>query len=238
MANDNILQVRAIFDQFKSLYKNSNEKFNPSLENVSRWRWMIEQATERASREVKPFSWDFSNSAKKLAQSRAFATWDEIPMHMQKMFFSVASRFPGREVFATGSRVNGEYIDADSPAQIVRMRDRLLKARKKESDYDIFIQLLPGEKQQNIKALLPSWADLVISDITGNHKILIPMWDFSKLPKEEHKQVLELFQGSQWGRLMDLHNQYQLSPNYYCCDDGPVRRWFGWAIENGIISED
>lgn len=117
------------------------------------------------------------------------------------------------------------------------MREGLGKAPKIESDYDIYFSLLPGEDRGEILGRLPKWADLLPHGVPANEKILIPMWDWTKLPKGEHAYAVEMYEAQRWGALMQLHNKYSLSTMTMCCDDKPVRRWFAWAINNKIISK-
>ena len=106
--------------------------------------------------------------------------------------------------------------------------------QKDVSDYDITLEVFPGEDIDQLRKVLPKGADLVRPQ-AGARKLPIPMWDFSKLPTSEHNNVLELFSRNAWGALMKIHNDYKLSSTVFCCNDAPVRRWFSYAIENGII---
>ena len=63
------------------------------------------------------------------------------------------------------------------------------------------------------------------------------MWNWDKLPKDEHANAIDLFNSQRWGALMALHNKYNLSPQTLCCNDEPVRTWFEWAIKNEIITK-
>lgn len=51
-------------------------------------------------------------------------------------------------------------------------------------------------------------------------------WDFSKLPEHEHERVKELVRLNEWRELVDIHDQYELSQNYYCCSIGTVKYEF------------
>lgn len=230
-------QAKELFVKFKALHPNSPEEFDPSIENVIRWNWSVIEAEKRSSVKTEKFGVPDQRSAKALAESRQVRVFDKLPAYVRDKFMEIASRFPGRKVWATGSRIDGTYIDPISGISITRMRQALLKKETKESDYDIIVELLPGEKYQTLRKNIPTWADLVSNPNPDDPKILIPMWDFSKLPVSEFKRVVDLVAAQRWGELMAVHNQYNLSPNFYCCDEGPVKRWFSWAIETGIIYE-
>lgn len=62
-------------------------------------------------------------------------------------------------------------------------------------------------------------------------------WDFNKLPKEKHSEVIELYKVRDTAMLMVIHNLYKLSDYYYCCgtDGNSVLNWFKYGIENGHI---
>lgn len=231
-------QTRDLFDRFKQAFPNSKEQFLPTLENVMRWQWSMNEAELRAQRETMPFAMKDDRSAKALAKARRVSVFDKMPIASRDKFLILASLFPGRKVYACGSRVTGEYVETDSPKNVLKMREVLLKKEVKESDYDIAMEFKEGEKVANLRKLLPAWGDLVANLPKSEPKILIPMWDFSKLPKEEHENVVNLVTLKQWGKLMDIHNKYQLSPTFFCCDEKPAQRWFTWAVEQKIIQAD
>lgn len=62
-------------------------------------------------------------------------------------------------------------------------------------------------------------------------------WNFDKLPEERHCEVAELTRQGQAGKLMEIHNQYQLSREVYCCSvqQNMVLKWFIYGIESGKI---
>jgi len=61
------------------------------------------------------------------------------------------------------------------------------------------------------------------------------MWDWSKLPKEEHEAAIEAYSYGRWSVLRQLHDKYSLSPYSYCCDTKGIINHFKHAIENGIL---
>lgn len=231
-------KAKEVFTRFKELYPNNVEEFVPTLDNLQRWHWSVTEAERRNSGEYNPFEIPDQTKAKELAASRAFRVFDKMPEYMKTKFMELASRYPGRKVWATGSRVNGDFIDEYSGPKIARMREQLFKKSTGSSDYDIIVELLPGEKVADLRKVLPQWGDLIVNPDPEQIKILIPMWDFSKLPEELHPKVIELVRGKRWPDLMVIHNEYQLSTNFYCCEVDAVRRWFTWAVEQRIINED
>jgi predicted nucleotidyltransferase len=230
-------QIKDLFDRFKELYPNSTEPFDPSLDNLRRWRWSIQEAELRQSVEYDKFTVDpnLQVSARKLAKSRAVGVFGRLPQYARIKFETLASLFPGRKVYATGSRVTGEYVDQTSGIKVRRMREALLKKDVVESDYDIIVEpMAPGEID-DFRSRLPSWADLVVNPLPDDPKIIIPMWDFTKLPTEKHEEVYGLIQRRAWGQLMAIHNEFGLSAEFYCCQTDAVRSWFTWAVEQEII---
>lgn len=232
---DAMTQVRDLFDKFKKAYPNSIEEFEPTLENIRRWQFGVHESDIRATKEIVPFNMPDSRRATVLAQSRAVGSFDRLPGMAKEKFLHLASLFPGRTVYATGSRITGQYIDLDSPGNVKKMRTELMKKDVPVSDYDITLDFQPGEKVVELRKLLPDWGDLIIDIQKGDPKIKIPMWDFTKLPAELFNEVIDLVESQQWGKLMSIHNDYQLSETFFCCDDKPAQRWFTWAVENKII---
>lgn len=231
---DATAQLRQLYEKFKQLHPNTADDFEPTMEAAQRWRWHIKQAEQKATRTA------FENEEptaeeEATAESRAFKSFEEMPSYMQDQFLLIASHFPGRQVFATGSRTTGEYMEEWSPETVKELRRKLGKKETSKSDYDITFEADPGTDVATLRAALPPGADIVRPQARAN-KLPIPMWDFSKLPREEHDNVLDLFGRSAWGALMAIHNKYKLSPTVFCCNDGPVKRWFAHAIEQGLVT--
>lgn len=229
--------ARILFERFVQLHPNKQEKYNPTFENVSRWAWHVREAENRI--EGQAFAYTIDGAAQAFAAKRAFLNFAHMPKYMQEKYTELAALFPDMRVYATGSRVRGEFIEIDSHADVLEMRKRLGKSDKLESDYDISVEPKPGKPGMTIaeiKSKLPAWAD-VVRPVPGDRKILIPMWDFTRLPISEHAKVIELYEGKKWGALMAMHNDYALSSNHYCCNEQPIRKWFGWAIKNGLIKK-
>lgn len=63
------------------------------------------------------------------------------------------------------------------------------------------------------------------------------LWDFSKIPDSRIEEVLELVNSRSGGRLMAIHNDYQLSKEYYCCSvqEQYVINWFIYGRDTGKI---
>lgn len=231
-------QVEELFEKFKALHPENREEFILTLENLQRWNWAVREAERRNSVDFEKFGEvdpKLVASAQALARSRAAGTFGRLPQYIRTRFEELASYFPGRNVYATGSRVTGEYVDRTSGIKIRRMREVLRKKEVDESDFDIIVEPFPDGKIEDIKRTLPSWADLVINPLPDDPKILVPMWDFTKLPDEKHDEVIDLVERRSWGVLMSIHNEYRLSAEFYCCEVDAVRRWFTWAIEKGHI---
>jgi len=67
----------------------------------------------------------------------------------------------------------------------------------------------------------------------------VGIWDFSKLPKERHKEVIELVNENQIGKLVAIHDEYSLSSfSAYCCHGNGhfVMRFYKEAIEKEYIN--
>ena len=61
-------------------------------------------------------------------------------------------------------------------------------------------------------------------------------WNWSKLPETEYQRVRELYENRDWAALLEVHNQYQLSPyEYSCCYIEAMINYFGQAIEKEWI---
>jgi len=234
---------RAIFERFKELHPNNNEYFTPCTDNVKRWEYHIEQMAGMVLREAWPN--EDIEPARQLADSRRFEAWEQMPPYMQHNYLKISDCYVGFQCYAVGSRVNGEYVELWGNRYVRRMREILGKSEKMESDYDYIVEGIFLRKRKHgsgwdplgllNKPPLPDFADYLFHLPPGEHKIAIPMWDFSKLPDDKKQEAKELYTAQQWGKLMKMHNDYELSQNHYCCDEAPIINWFRWAIENGKL---
>jgi hypothetical protein len=226
-------EARKIFDRFKQLHPNSNEVFDFSLGNIARWAYHIEHAESMPK--GTPVVYEATESDAQLIESRAVSDFSQLPIGTQRQYMRLVDLYPGIQLYATGSRIDGTYVDADSLLAIGEMRERIGKQPKQESDYDFTTtpdkwQIIAGGGfYQNFD--LVAWSD----DAEKQKQIPIPMWDFSKLPECEYNNVLALYMANNWSALVEIHDKYQLSVNSYCCDLAPVKRWYKWAITNSIV---
>lgn len=232
-------QIKAIYDEFIRLHPNCQEPFDPTMENAQRWQWQISQIQSRPPYDAVDFK--IEHDWLKMAESRSFSTFQQLPNYMRERYMEIASRFPGVQFYACGSRVTGTYVESFSGNAIHALRKAMGKPAKRESDYDVCVDIgkwKPALTRTEIRKKLPPYADLLNYGVPDNEKIPIPMWNFDLLPKSEHAKVIDLYKRRQWGDLMAIHNRYQLSPHYYCCKDEPIRNWFGMAIETGLIKDE
>lgn len=237
LSGDDIFKKeRAIFEQFKALHPNTAEKYHPCItteSDVKRWQYHIAQMNGMVPAEL----WEpgDTKAARQLADSRRFETWEQMPPYMQHNYLKIADCYAGFQCYAVGSRVNGEYVELWGNRYVRRMREVLGKSDKMESDYDYMVDFEKTEPCSFLDDKHSFKADRLRHLPPGEHKIKIPMWDFSKLPDDKKQEAKELYTAQQWGKLMKMHNDYELSQNHYCCDEAPIIKWFRWAIENGKL---
>lgn len=66
-------------------------------------------------------------------------------------------------------------------------------------------------------------------------------WDFSKIPNDRQKYVIELYEQKDWEGLLEVHDVYRISQfSYECCggkiNEDALASWFKYGIEKGFIS--
>jgi hypothetical protein len=232
------IKSREIFDLYKQLYPNSKAQYVPSVNNLALWKWSIKQSKRRITGveiNIEP-----SESAIKIRDSRKVLSFDDFPGSTKAVYLAIADHFPSVQIYATGSRVNGDYIDGNSLFSVRYMRNELGKAEKEISDFDFTFYSKNRHENiiQDCKAFISQQfgvkADACPFALL-DHKIKIPMWDFDKLTTEQKKQARTLYLAQRWGALMKLHNDLKISPNQYCCNEAPIIKWFKWAYENDKI---
>lgn len=232
------IEARQIYNEYKALYPNSKAQFNTIENNLALWEWSIKQSKRRITGveiNIEP-----SRSAVKIKDSRKVTSFDQLPESTKAVYLAIADYFQGVQIYATGSRVNGDYIDGNSPDSIKEMRKELGKSEKQISDFDF--TFYSKNKYENIihdcKAFIYQQfgvnADACPFTLL-DHKIEVPMWNFDKLTTEQKKQARVLYLAQRWGALMKLHNDLKISPNQYCCNEAPIIKWFKWAYENDKI---
>ena len=225
-----VLDAYDTWQRFRMLHPLSREPFVDTPENRRRWLYHIDIADSMARLDAIRTADSLSPKIK----SRSVSEFHEMPAYTRHIYGCIADCFPGIQVYAVGSRVNGDYVDADSPAEIRRARREAGKAEKHESDFDFWI----AERVSPV-GYLPMLSDRLFYLPPGEKKILGPMWDFSKLPESEHALAIEATQNARVGALILLHDQYRLSPYSYCgCgDEKAVLAHFQKAIQDGKIKK-
>ncbi len=275
-----IIDAHGLLAEFRAKHPNNSEGLPLTPENITRLQWHLKQELRKG--DFVQIEYKENATARQIADSRRFETWEQMPAYMRANYLRIADCYAGSQVFACGSRVTGEYLERWSGPEIRQMRDNLCKSEKEESDYDFLIKHgflkieIDGSVNDNEAVInemiavfksgwgallttsphteaektitifnesdgfleikkLPFSADYIHHQNQNEHKIQIPMWDFSKLPDDKKQEARELVEAQKWGLLMKMHNDYQLSENHYCCDETPTIRWFKWAIENNKI---
>lgn len=218
--------MRQVFDTFMALHPLSQERFSPSRANLRRWEWHIQAA--QVKKRYPAFIQD--NSILDLIRNnRRVRSFNDFPEATALVYVLVASCFPGQQVWACGSRVRGDYMEDGDAPEILEAR-RLAGKSPKFSDFDFWVNSLADPIHP-----LPEKCDRARCRIPEFEKIPLPMWDFKKLPENEHARVIELLQTNDLAGLAEIHNKYQLSERHICCDLVTAQRWFAWAVTEGII---
>jgi hypothetical protein len=232
-------QYNELLKQFKDLHPNNTENLQPTPETIARLQWHIKEGLKKTQydevEKVDVSHWE------QLRESRKSNYWTELPDYMRSNYLKIADYWAGQQCYAVGSRVNGDYIEQWSHSGIREMRRAFGKPEKEESDYDYMMDfvgqfgIIASLDELYMESNTGVKADLIRHLPPNARKIPIPMWDFTKLPEAKKQEAKELFAAKKWGELMKMHNDFELSENYYCCTEAPVIKWFKWAIENGKI---
>ena len=224
-------KAKQLFDAFKRLAPNSADLFEPTPANLHRWQFHVDNIsqTRRPQYELDRGPLEI------LSEQRAIFDWNGFDTVTAMRYTIIAGLFPGRQVFACGSRVRGDYIDANSPPFVLEARKLAGKATKDESDYDFFI---PGPHIEPVNQL-PKWADYVRHIAPDETIIQIPMWNFDKIPAGELQAVRHMVSVADIPGLVNIHNKYRLSDWQYspCCEGAGVLKWFQWGLENGKLDD-
>lgn len=219
-----------VFLEFKEACPASKEGFEPSAANRHRWLHHIQAVNKthgfpKVERDCAALD--------ELRRERKVSSIEQMPWYIASRYIQIAGCFPGFEVFACGSRVRGGYVDAWDSEEIRAARCAAGMSPKQASDFDFWVR--PAARQVGE---LPKRAERVRCIVPESEKILVPMWDFKKLPVGEYARVLELLAARDVEGLKLIHDQFQLSPNNYCCNLQPIENWFLYAAQNGLLQTE
>lgn len=148
----------------------------------------------------------------------------------------IVSRFPGFKVYACGSQVRGDYVIGGYGMDNSQINQARVLAGMKftnGSDFDFWVE--PDAEQVG---WIMDDCDRCRLRIPENEKILLPMWDFTKLPDDVHQTVISLFNKGDWRELSRVHDRYGLSPYSYCCDETGLKNYFEHGINTGKIKTE
>lgn len=219
------------FEQFKTMFPNNGEQYDPTHDNVQRWKWHLRQANQQQQYDI--FPREVLEDWQAVIEKTAVETWNDMPAYMRVVYLELSGYFPGVQLFACGSRVNGGYVEKWSSHEFRQLRASAGRTNKDSSDYD-FICPEPCQPVKN----LPGHFDRVRYLPQGEKSIPIPMWDFKKLPEHEHPRVVEALEVGNHRLLIEIHNTYKLSPWVYCCEVGGVINWFTHGVNTGQIKNN
>jgi hypothetical protein len=221
---------KQIYRRFLKVCPLRREAYDPTPENVRRWQWHTKQAEERAKgKPIVKNDWLLDA----MRCSRWVYDFSQFPEEARAVYAAISGRFPGSQIWACGSRVRGDYVDG--PDDIILRAARKLAGMKEkmQSDFDFWAAFDAEQVGE-----LPENVDRCRVRVPEKEKIPIPMWDFDKLPPEEHEQVAAWIVQGEWGKLAAVHDKYSLSPHSYCCDPEGLKNWFWWGLKNGKINYD
>lgn len=224
-------EARKIFDHFKALHKNRVEEFVFTPTNVDRWKMHIANTESVKAIFTQKFSTDFAPDFVTLIRNRSADTYEGLSPRAKIIYDEVARCFPGHQVYAIGSRVNGDFIDITDPPEVKEWRARAGKSPKDDSDFDFIV---PGVERDY--RWIPENTDWLHYH-NLDKQIMIPMWDFSRLPKSEYNMVKKLLEESNERELKKIHDQYLLSQVNYCCNLNGMMQWFRNAERDGLFNE-
>jgi len=223
-----------VFLEFKALHPNSAEEYDPTPDNLQRWRWHTQNRRAAMQESGKMPEWKKPEENKEfteLIRRRRVTDWQDFDALTKAVYIDLARCFIG-PVFACGSRVRGDYTQRNDPPEVKAWRRAAGKLEKEVSDFDLFT---PPQTKQIMP--LPEIADIIRHGIPEAEKIRIPVqeWDFSKLPPQEHARVAQLVRAGQWKELVEIHDRYRLSPYSYCCEIEGLKAWYRHGVQSGQI---
>ena len=111
--------------------------------------------------------WPVDKEARAELDRRAAKTFRDMPPATQAKYRELAALFPDDQIFAVGSRVNGEWVDGATP-RIMLLRSRVGKTKKTDSDFDFVVN-----RDAKIVGALPAWADRIDDTFSVGRRVAI-----------------------------------------------------------------
>lgn len=162
--------------KFRMLHPFSVELYIDTPDNVKRWEYMNEQAMKfKCTIENLPKITVDNSLLLKIREIYRVANFEDFPLNTQGIYNTIARCFPGAQVYACGSRVRGDYVDAygvrSAERQVEIARRKAGLKHRRMSDYDFWVE--PGAE---MVGMLPEFADRCRLRIPENEKVAIPIY--------------------------------------------------------------
>lgn len=110
-----------------------------------------------------------------LRSLRGVKRFEQFPERTRRVYLEAARCFPGVRVFACGSRVRGDYVEAGDGSEVRGARRRAGMRDKAESDFDFFVP----DSRVEASGQLPKGAQRVRARVPLNELVEIPVWEKS-----------------------------------------------------------
>lgn len=162
--------------RFRELHPFNREPFMPNADNYKRWNRMnVNAMSVKASIKNLPKITVDNSLLLKIREIYRVANFEDFPLNTQVIYLSIARCFPGAQVYACGSRVRGDYVDAtgdrSAERQVEIARSKAGLKHRQMSDYDFWVE--PGAKMVGV---LAESADRCRLRIPENEKVAIPIY--------------------------------------------------------------
>jgi len=162
--------------RFRQLHPFNREPFMPNADNYKRWNRMnVNAMSVKASLENLPKITVDNSLILKIREIYRVTKFEEFPGSTQVMYNTIARCFPRAQVYACGSRVRGDYVDAygvrSAERQVEIARAKAGLKHRRMSDYDFWVE--PGAE---MVGALPESADRCRLRIPENEKVAIPIY--------------------------------------------------------------
>lgn len=161
---------------FRLAHPFNKELYIPTEGNITRWTYMAhEQIKIKRSIDSLPKITVDNGLLLSIRAIYGVREFDQFPGYTQAVYHGVARCFPGVQVYACGSRVRGDYVDAngvrDAERQVQIARSKAGMKHRQMSDYDFWVE--PGAAEV---CLLPDNTDRCRLRIPENEKVAIPIY--------------------------------------------------------------
>ena len=111
--------IREAYNEYLRLHPKTRQQYSPTPANHAKWLRAVKAAQQNADLPSTTFD---SSEIEAIRVERRVSTWFDFDAETRARYTLVAMCYPGRQVYACGSRVRGDYADGTARVAAARAK--------------------------------------------------------------------------------------------------------------------